>query len=95
MTLALLYIAQHVSDDARSNMHKIDLDCLYLVPVIIPHLFYGQIMYVLRIISNILSPLSHLIFHAVAVKSSSHTHTGILVLPLSYVISIVFPYCMF
>lgn len=58
-------------------------------------LFCGHIMYILQLIPTSSSLPSQFSFHAVLVKSNSHTHTGAFVPKLSCIISSMFPYYVF
>jgi len=65
---------------------------MYVVLLLFLHVSYGHIMYTLQLTSKV---LSQCFFHDISVKSNCHTHTAALLLPLSYIISNLFPYYLF
>jgi len=66
-----------------------------LLIFLFPHSFYGYIMYIPQLTSNILSLLSHFFSHVDLIASNSRTYTGALALQLCYAVSIIFPYYLF
>ena len=69
---------------------------LYILLIFLfPCLFYGHIMYIPQLTSNISSLLSQFFSPVDLIMSNSHTHIGALVLQLCYTLSIMFPYYLF